>query len=196
MVDEWPGSIPKSPTSWISIKIGLWVEKWIRTKQRPGRQEMTLGHEWYDANQWVESNPAHYPPFLRTSNKVQMCRSSTIWWAVHENEAPICWWAAVEGLEFRTAIGENFLFSQQRQFERWGARRQLHYLDKVRNVAFWNMYPWEGEKEVVRMVIHGPYQTSSVASVVREHCRGDRVERHFVVKWLQQCWLVTPVTSL
>ena len=94
MVDEWPVSIPKSPISWISIKIGLWVEKWIRTKQRPSRQEMTLGHEWYDANQWVESNPAHYPPFLRTSNKVQMCRSSTIWWAVHENEAPICWWAA------------------------------------------------------------------------------------------------------
>ena len=34
-------SIPNSSTLCISIEIGLRVEKWIRTKQRPGRQEVS-----------------------------------------------------------------------------------------------------------------------------------------------------------
>ena len=73
---------------------------------------MRLGREWYDASQWVESNPVYYH-FLRTSNKVQMCRSITILCEQclrrkHQFDD----WAAVEGLEFRTASAENFLFKK------------------------------------------------------------------------------------
>ena len=182
MVDEWPVSIPKSPTSWISIKIGLWVEKWIRTKQRPGRQEMTLGQEWYDANQWVESNLVHYPPFLRTSNKVQMCDSVQFVSSAWKRSANLLIELRLKGSNSGLPLVRIFCFHNKDSSKGEGARRQLRYLDKVRNVAFWTMYPWEGGKRVVRMVVHGPYQTSSLASVVREHCTGDdRVERHFVV---------------
>ncbi len=80
-----------------------------------------------------------------------------------------------------------------------GARSQLHYLDdEVRNVAFqviWKATLWSDYVPLSRRKEScedgGPWAIPDVlderwvSSVILEHCTGDRVEGHLVVKWLQ-----------
>ena len=108
----------------------------------------------------MESNPAHNP-FLRTSNKVQLRRSSTI---LSEQclrtKHQFADWASVEGFEFRTASAEsgNWLFGS--------SEKRLCTLE-------WKGKDYEdGDPWAIPDILGARW----ASSVVLEHCTGDRVK--------------------
>ena len=108
---------------------------------------MRLGREWYDARikSWLLS-------LSPRSNKVQMCRFITILCEQYlRRKHQFADWAAVEGLEFRTASAENSLFSIHKDNSKGEGSPKTIYLPRwwsqesgflARLEDGVTMYPW------------------------------------------------------